>query len=87
MLFNFITNSLVLVNSSKLHGVLVKAETFNLEGRGRVNREIESSMGTETQRNLDFEVYVHAYSSRNLQDPFLRFKETILYHVVKMVAS
>lgn len=88
MLFNFITvNSLVLINNNKLHGVLVKAKTFKMEGRGRVNREIESSLGTETQRNLDFEVYAHAYNSRHLQAPFSRFKETIFYHVIKIVAS
>ena len=58
-----------------------------MEGKSRVNREKEFSMGREIQRNADFEVYVHVHSSGNLQAPFSRFKETIFYHVIKMVAS
>lgn len=46
---------------------MVKAEeTYKMEGRSGGSGKIKYSIERETQRTLDFEVYVHAYSARNL---------------------
>lgn len=80
MFFNFIMVicSLVSIKNSKLQGVVVKAKTYKMKGGSRVNGKIKRPIGRETQRSLDFEVYVRAPSTKILLIPFSRFKETFL---------